>query len=234
MSLKSIFAFAVAVTAVAPAQAGTIQLINNGNFEIGSTASWTTASTNGQKFNAIGNGSNVPYSGHAVQANSNGGNFVAVSDQTGGSGQALLQSFTKTAGTQSLILEFDWFNNTHSAFNGTAINGSQQVGRVDILTAGAGAWDISSNGVVQNLLLNAGSFTNYGTTIAWNHSSFDLSGLAAGTYQLRFANGQNAYFQEFGVDNVQLSAVVPEPTSIALLGLGLLCAGVVRRKPAKK
>jgi hypothetical protein len=233
MSVKHILACAVVATAVASAQAGTVQLITNGNFETGSTAGWTAASTGGQKFNAIGNGANVPYSGHAVQVNGAGGNYVAVSDQTGGSGQALLQSFTKAAGVQSLILQFDWFDNTHSAFNGAAIDGSQQVGRVDILTAAAGTWDVSS-GVVQNLLLNAGSFTNFGTTIPWQHASFDLSGLAAGTYQLRFANGQNAFYQEFGVDNVQLSAEVPEPSSIALLGLGLLCAGVIRRKSAKK
>lgn len=233
MSLKHIFVFAIAVTAVASAQAGTTQLISNGNFETGSLAGWTSATTNGQQFNAIANGGNVPYSGHAVQANSTGETFVAISDQNGPSGQALLQTFTKTANVNSLILEFDWFDNTHAAFNGAEINGSQQVGRVDILTAAAGSWDVTG-GVVQNLLLNAGSVTGYGTTIPWQHSSFDLSGLAAGTYQLRFANGQNSFFQEFGVDNVRLTAEVPEPSSVALLGLGLLCAGLVRRKSAKK
>ena len=233
MSLKHIFACAAALTAVASAQAGTVQLISNGNFETGSLTGWTSVGTSSEQFKAIGNGASVPYSTHPTQINSTGGNFVAVSDQTGVSGQALLQSFTKTAGAHSLTLEFDWFDNTHAAFNGTAINGSQQVGRVDILTASAGAWDVTG-GVVQNLLLNAGSATGYGTTIPWQHSSFDLSGLAAGTYQLRFANGQNSFFQEFGVDNVRLTAEVPEPSSIALLGLGLLCAGLVRRKSGKK
>jgi len=109
MSVKHILACAVVATAVASAQAGTVQLITNGNFETGSTAGWTAASTGGQKFNAIGNGANVPYSGHAVQVNGAGGNYVAVSDQTGGSGQALLQSFTKAAGVQT-ALHVDFLN----------------------------------------------------------------------------------------------------------------------------
>lgn len=212
------------------AHATPVELIVNGGFESGTFAGWTTHSTGGNnQFYVIANGGNVPASGLPTAFNPTGGTRAAVSDQTGSGGEELLQTFTKTAGMTSLLLSFDWFDNTHTAYIGTAINGSQQAGRVDILNAGTPAFSIAS--VPMNLLLNAGTVTPYGTTIPWTHSSFDLSGLSAGTYELRFGNGQCCYFQEFGVDNVSLLAnSVPEPVSGGMAALGLAALGWSRRK----
>lgn len=236
MSIQSVLlAAAISVASLPAAYAAPIELILNGGFETGSLSAWTVNSTAeyANNFYAITNGGNVPGSNHPTALNPTGGNFVAVSGQYGAGGETLSQTFTKTADITSLVLSFDWFDNTHANFSGTAIDGSQQVGRVDILAAGSGAFDVGT-GVISNLLLNAGMFTNFGTTIPWVHSSFDLSNLAAGTYQLRFANGQISYYQEFGVDNVSLQATVPEPSTVALLGLSLLSFAASRRRVAKK
>lgn len=213
------------------ANAGPIQLITNGDFETGTLAGWTVNTTGVQdnNFYVIANGGTVPFSGQPTDVLATGGNFVAVSDQTGPGGEELRQGFTVPIDTTSLILNFDWFNNTHITYNGSAIDGSQQAGRVDILFAGASAFDIGA-GVVSNLLLNAGSVTNLGTAIPWTHETFNLTGLAPGSYELRFGNGQCCFFQEMGVDNVSLVAKVPEPATLALLGLGLAGLGFSRRR----
>jgi hypothetical protein len=45
-----------------------------------------------------------------------------------------------------------------------------------------------------------------------------------GTFQIRFGEVDNQLFFQQGVDNVSISTptAVPEPTSLALLGIGML------------
>ena len=157
------FATIVAASIVTAMPAQAQSLITNGDFESGTFAGWTVVNTgqSGNDFYVIANGGNVPVSAHPTQVNAGGGNFVAVSDQYGPGGEALLQSFTTTGGF--LTLSFDWFNNTHTPYIGTEIDGSQQAGRVDILSALASP--LSSTGVVYNFLLNAGQYTPFGTTV---------------------------------------------------------------------
>jgi hypothetical protein len=227
---RALMSIALSAAFAGAAYAVPVQLITNGDFESGTLAGWTVNNTGafGNNFYAIANGGGVPVSGQPTAVLSGGGNFVAVSDQNGGGGEELRQGFTVAAETTSLILEFDWFNNTHIGQFGTAINGSEQVGRIDILSAGAAPLDTGA-GVAMNLRLNVGTVTSFGTTIPWVHETFDLSGLAPGNYEVRFGNGQCCFYQELGVDNVSLLAV-PEPATTALLGLGLAGIGFVRRR----
>lgn len=136
--------------------------------------------------------------------------------------EVLLQSFTTPGG--QLTLTFDWFNKTNFAQFGSAIDGSTQSARVDILFNGASPFDVGA-GVADNLMLNEGTLTDPSTTIPWESASFTITGLSAGTYELRFGNGQCCNFQQFGVDNVSLTTSVPEPQTWSLMLLGFAALG---------
>jgi len=107
-----------------------------------------------------------------------------------------------------------------------------QCARVDILTGTAGAFDTGA-GVIENLYETAtqtvGTLTN-----PWVSYTFDLTGLAPGTYQLRFGEVDNQDFFQQGVDDVSIEAAIaatPEPGTLLLLGTGMLSAlGLKRRK----
>jgi hypothetical protein len=74
-------------------------------------------------------------------------------------------------------------------------------------------------------MLNEGTLTDASTTIPWESASFTITGLSAGTYELRFGNGQCCDFQQFGVDNVSLTTSVPEPDTWSLMLLGFAVLG---------
>ena len=224
----------IVATGFALGLAGSAQaanLITNGNFETGNLSGWSTAGSSGaagNSFYAVANGGNGPVSGHSTQFNLANGNYFAMSDQNGAGVEVLTQGFTVASGTSSLTLSFDWFNASYATQSGTALDRSDQVMRADILTGSASPTDTGA-GVVTNLLLNQNPTGSGNTT--WNTSTFDLSGLAPGDYQLRFGTDTCCYYQELGVDNVTLAAV-PEPISMAMLGTGLAGVGLVRRKRA--
>jgi hypothetical protein len=212
-------------------------LIQNGDFETGTFADWTVvdqAGGSGSWF--ISNpGANTPISGMPTAANGSGGNFYAVTDQPGPGCHVLLQSFTLAPGHGNVSLSFQMFVNN---WNGGApiINPAgldytafpNEHGRVDILSSSAGAFDTGA-GVVENLYIGSDpSAPNPYLTY-----TFDLSNLAAGTYQLRFAEVDNQFFFNEGVDNVSLS--VPDSgTTVVLLGAALMVVGLVHRRLAAK
>lgn len=225
----------IVATGFALGLAGSAQaanLITNGNFETGDLSGWSTAGSGGvgsNSFYVVVNGGNGPVSGRPTQFNPANGNYFAIGDQNGNGVEVLTQGFTVASGTSSLTLSFNWFNASYATQGGTALDLSDQVMRADILTGSASPTDTGA-GVVMNLLLNQDP-TGSGNT-SWNTSTFDLSGLAPGSYQLRFGTDTCCYYQELGVDNVTLAAAVPEPISMAILGTGLVGVGLARRKRA--
>jgi hypothetical protein len=101
-------------------------------------------------------------------------------------------------------------------------DGANQHARVDILSAGASAFDTSA-GVLRNFYLGTDPGAN---PHAYTNDTFDITSQvgSGGTFQLRFAEVDNQNFLNLGVDNVSINftpAGVPEPSGIALAALGL-------------
>lgn len=233
-SIGAAIGLSLAIAAAVPVSAA--ELLTNGNFETGTFAGWTVTDLAGGSGTWLIDtpGTTTPISGIATSAAGGAphGSFYAVSDQTGPGTHVLSQSFV-WAGGGSLTLTFDMFANDSdggpivNAAGLTHLAGANQHVRVDILSAAASVFD-TGVGVVTSLIAptvdpqatNPNPFTAY---------LFDLSGLSAGTYQLRFGEVDNQFFLNMGVDNVSLQAV-PEPASLALLGLGLAGLAAARKR----
>ena len=98
---------------------------------------------------------------------------------------------------------------------------------VDILGGTAGAFTTNPLDIVATLY-GPGSDAIFGTN-PWTSYSSSMT-LAAGTYQIRFAQADNQLFFQQGVDNVSISLAVPEPASWAMLISGFGLVGAVARR----
>ena len=209
------------------AHAVPLQLITNGGFETGDFTGWTHFNQSGGSGDwFVSNSNTSPLSGFSTPGPASG-NFYALTDQTGPGAHVLLQTFTIPVGATDVTLTFNLFSQNQ---NGTAFcPGSldytaspNQCDRVDILTGTAGAFDTGA-GVVDNLYEDAPPPTG------WLSESFNLN-LLPGTYQLRFGEVDDQFFNQMGVDNVSLTVQAPEPATLSLLGVALLGFGAIRRR----
>lgn len=234
---------AAALLLAGSATAAPIQLITNGDFEIGTLAGWTAtdlAGGSGSFFIDDNNGT-TPLSGQSTVGPA-GGNFYAVSDQTGPGTHALEQSFTVPVGATSVVLGFLMFMNDWDS--GPIVNaagldhtaGANQHARVDIMSALAPSFSTAVGDIVANLVapgVDAGADPHAYTAYLFDISALVLPG---NTYKLRFAEVDNQFFFNQGVDDVSILAdvgSVPEPGTLALLGLGMAGLGYSKRRRPK-
>jgi hypothetical protein len=201
-------------------------LVTNGGFESGFTG-WTHVNETGSFPTGnwfVQSGTSSPVSGIPVPAPP-GPTHAAMTDSGGPGSHALLQTFTIPTLTSSVVLTFDMFrgNRANVYFDPNSLDFNpvtipNQQARVDILTAGAGAFDLGA-AVVDNVFKTLPGSTTVDS--AYLHYTFNItSAVTPGqTYQLRFAETDNQNFFQLGVDNVSIvttSSTVPEPSAVFL------------------
>jgi hypothetical protein len=189
-------------------------LILNGSFEaqsVPTSPGYITASV--AFWSPVNGGSDLITSGYVGGSASDGVNFVDIIGNPGLVGYTgpyptgISQSVLLDAGV-TYLLKFD--------YNGDAANSPRSLA-YSLGSLLSGSVDVGS--------LNA--FSGLGTVTPWETLSAYITPTSSGSYTLAFTTDQGAYGSPY-LDNVSLTAV-PEPTTLALVGLGGL-AMLLRRK----
>ena len=153
------------------------------------------------------------------------GSWYAVTDMNVVGTQILLQTFTVPADSAGITVAYDLFVQVY----GSMVNnfgGSldfnlfpNQHARVDILTAGADPMDVGV-GVVATLY---GPAVDGNPVLPYQHYEFDLTGMLVPgeTYQIRFAEVVNNWYQEMGVDNVSILATSDSSATVTITVTGV-------------
>ena len=207
-----------------------VPLLVNGGFEDGADG-WFVASSdaNAGGWSLIPVGDPSPFSDFPTSAVGDQIGTIAIADQipspVDGSFQqatlALYQPFHVPDLSQSVVLSFDMYVNDWA---GQAAFTPAQHGRVDIIESDAPIFD-TSTGVVFNAYIG----TDGGPLPAPSvHREFELAPLveAGQDYIVRFYVNSQLFWQNMGVDNIEIEAVVPEP-NFSPVALMMCWAGVM-------
>lgn len=216
--MKRIYCFFL-LAAAFEANAATTQYITNRGFETGNFSGWAVTNTGSGTWN-INNGTYDPSGSQTAQAPISG-SFDAVTNQSGPGFHSLYQTFTLDTSFTSAI--FSWsdriwsdggFSDPNQEWRALVKN---SVGILISTVFSTNPGDVNQNGP--------------------NARSFDLTsillGYAGQTIRVGFEEQDNQGFFAATLDNVSFTTTngtVPEPTSLALLGLGFAGMCLARRK----
>jgi len=233
---------AVVIVCVATGNAQAANVVNNGGFESG-LSGWTRADQLGSDGTfAIQTGTASPVNGDTVPAPPEGLR-AAMSDAQGPGSHVLYQDIVIPAVVPSATLSFDVFvgNRANAFFTPSTLDFStpalNQQARVDILAGGTDPFTVAG---LQNAFQ-----TMVGDPLVsgYTHHTLDVTSLLnahlSQTLRLRFAEVDNVFTFQLGVDNVALdvgaSQTVPEPASwVLMVTAGLALAWRQRRRGASR
>jgi hypothetical protein len=231
MSIKSLLvAIGMSVASLTAAHATPVQLITNGGFETGDFTGWTAVS-NGVSGGCGQNVWEVNSTGHqGCQGNGTtvaapiSGVFGAFNSFDGGAAPyTLTQQITVPGSVLSATLSF--LDEFHMGYSGA------------LRTFSVDFYDATGSQFLGNVFSQNPGFSE---NQSWTSHNFDVTSLLASQagqqINLRFTEIIPQGFTGpggFGLDNVSLTAAVPEPATTALFGIALLGFAASRRKKAK-